>query len=254
METLTPPVARPWVIGHRGVTDGMPENTVAAFEAALERAADGIELDLQLSRDGVPVVFHHRTLFRAGLRGQRIFHLDLAALRRLVVRSPSGRNAPIPTLEEVLAGYGRRTHLFLEVKARPRVDTPERHHELAVKVAAAVARHGVADRVCLLSFNRAVLDACCTTGPPLRTCLNLKRPIDLAAPGVLDGLFALCLAVRHLTPAYVEEIHHRGLACFTYTCNSPRTARRAIAAHVDAIITGRPAWLASYLATHGVRG
>jgi len=245
-------MARPWIIGHRGVTDGAPENTVAAFEAALERAADGIELDLQLSRDGVPVVFHHRTLFRAGLRGRRIFHLDLAALRRLMVRSTTGRRAAIPTLEEVLARYGKRTHLFLEVKARPRVDTPERHHELAAKVAAAVARHKVADRVCLLSFNRTVLDSCCEASSHLRTCLNLKRPIDLAAPGALDGLFALCLAVRYLTPAYVEELHRRGLACFTYTCNSPRTARRAIAARPDAIITGRPAWLAAYLITHGV--
>ena len=252
MDALTPPMARPWIIGHRGVTDGTPENTVAAFEAALDGAADGIELDLQLSRDGVPVVFHHRTLFRAGLRGRRIFHLDLATLRRLVVRSRTGRNAAIPTLEEVLARYGKRTHLFLEVKARPRVDTPERHHELAVKVAAAVARHGVGDRVCILSFNRAVLDSCCAVGLHLRTCLNLKHPIDLAAPGALDGLFALCLAVRYLTPAYVEELHRRGLACFTFTCDSPRTAKRAIAAGADAIITGRPAWLASYLAAHGV--
>jgi len=247
-------MARPWIIGHRGVTDGTPENTLAAFEAALERAADGIELDLQLSRDGVPVVFHHRTLFRAGLRGRRIFHLDLAALRRLVVRSRTGRNASIPTLEEVLARYGHRTRLFLEVKARPRVDTAARHQELVEKVAAAVGRHGVADRVCLLSFNRAVLDSCCEVGLQLRTCLNLKRPIDLAAPHVLDGLFAVCLAVRHLTPAYVEEIHRRGLACFTFTCDSPRTARRAITAGVDAILTGRPAWLASYLDAHGVAG
>ncbi len=243
-------MARPWIIGHRGVTDGTPENTLAAFEAALEHAADGIELDVQLSRDGVPVVFHHRTLFRACLRGRRIFHLDLAALRRLVVRSRSGRCASIPTLDEVLSRYGSRTRIFLEVKARPRVDTPARHQELVEKVAAAVERYRVAERVCLLSFNRAVLASCCRVGPPLRTCLNLKRPIDLAAPGAVDRLFALCLAVRHLTPAYVEAVHRAGLACFTFTCDSPRTAKRAIAAGADAIITGRPAWLASYLDAH----
>lgn len=254
MDALTLPMARPWIIGHRGVTNGAPENTLAAFDAALEGGVDGIELDLQLSRDGVPVVFHHRTLFRAGLRGRRIFHLDLADLRRLVVRSRTGRRAPIPTLDEVLARYGKRTRLFLEVKARPRVDTPARHQELVEKVVAAVDRHALAERVCLLSFNRAVLDSCCRGGSPLRSCLNLEHPIDLTARGAVDGLFAICLAVRYLTPAYVEAAHRAGLACFTFTCDSPRTAKRAIAAGADAIITGRPAWLAAYLAAHGVAG
>ncbi|RMF87223.1 MAG: glycerophosphodiester phosphodiesterase [Nitrospirae bacterium] len=252
METLAPPMARPWIIGHRGVTVGRAENTLAAFEAALEGAADGIELDLQLTRDGVPVVFHHRTLFRAGLRGRRVFHLDLAAVRRLRVRcGPGCEPGEIPTLEEVLDHFGGRTRLFLEVKARPRVDTRERHRELAAKVAEAVVRRGLEGSVCILSFEREVLEACCGAAPGLRTCLNLKRRLALDGAAT-RGLFALCLAVRHLTPEYAAAVHGRGLALFTYTCNGPRTVRRALAARVDAILTGRPAWAAAYLDRLGV--
>jgi len=250
MDTLIPPMTRPWIIGHRGVTDSAPENTLAAFDAALAQGVDGIEFDVQLSRDHVPVVYHHRTLYHVGLRGQRPFGLDLADLRLLAVRGASGQGGPIPTLEEVLTRYGRRTHLFLEVKARPRLDC-ERHLELAQRVAEAVVRHGVVERLCLLSFNRAVLDACAQALPGLRTCLNLEEPVDPAAPGATAGLFALCLAVRHLTPAFVNAVHRGGLACFTFTCDTPRTARRALAARPDAIITGRPAWLATTLAPHG---
>src|SRR5688500_10034573 len=73
---------KPRVIGHRGACGVRPENTAASFAEALRQKADGIELDLQLTRDGVPVVFHDRTLAKVGGRGP-LRTRTLAELRAL---------------------------------------------------------------------------------------------------------------------------------------------------------------------------
>ena len=71
------------VIAHRGASRRRPENTLPAFDEALRLGCDAIELDVQLSRDGVPVVFHDKTLSRAGAGRKRVAGLKLAELRSL---------------------------------------------------------------------------------------------------------------------------------------------------------------------------
>ena len=109
-----------WVIAHRGASKEFPENTLIAFDEALGRGADGIECDLQLSRDGVPVIYHDRTLTRAGGGRKRVSRLDLAQLERL---DPGARvdarfrGQHIPTLERLLDRYADKTRLLLEIGA-----------------------------------------------------------------------------------------------------------------------------------------
>ena len=254
MRPLTPGTSPPWIIAHRGASADWPENTHAAFVAALALPIAGIELDVQLSRDGVPVVYHHRTLFRAGRRGRHVHDLDLEELRHLDVgNGPPGRrrDAAMPTLDEVLERYGAKTHLLLEIKARRGIDTEERHRELTAKVVAAVQRRALA-AVYILSFNPTVLAEVQHLTPELPCVRNLDAPIPLSrrdAPR--SGTFAaVCVDVRRLTPEFTTQSHHRGLPLLTYTCNSPRTVRRAMAAGADALISDRPAWLHAYLAAH----
>ncbi len=127
---------------HRGLHgDGVPENSLAAFELAC-REGYGIELDVQLSRDGVVMVFHDYTLSRMTGRDQKLRELDAAELKTL---SLSGTEQTIPAFAEVLALVDGRVPLLVELKGE-NLDT-----SLCEKVAALLADYKGA--YCLESFN-----------------------------------------------------------------------------------------------------
>lgn len=110
-----------WRYAHRGLYgDGVPENSLAAFEAAC-RAGYGIELDVQLSRDGVPVVFHDATLDRVCGISARVRDFDADELTRTTLSGCPGHT--VPTLAAVLEAVGGRVPLLVEIKgARDAVD------------------------------------------------------------------------------------------------------------------------------------
>ena len=246
----------PWVIAHRGASRDCPENTLAAFDEALRQGCDAIELDLQLSLDGVPVVYHDRTLTRAGGGRKRVSQLSLAEL----VRLPAGerfdrrfRGEHIPTLEEVLDRYASRTRLLLEIKTREGRAGATRHLELARCAAALVHRRRAARNVMMLSFDPTLLEACAEVAPGLRRVLNIKPPQELTR-GIrssLDGLYALSVDIRRLTPRFATALVENGTPMLTFTCNTPSTVRRALQAGARGIMSDRPAWLAAQIVVAG---
>lgn len=241
-----------WVIAHRGASRDCPENTAAAFEEGLRQGADAIELDVQLSRDGVPVVYHDRTLVRAGGGRRRVSALDLAELRALDAGewfAPSFRGEPIPTLAQVLRRFGRRTRLLIEIKARQAPRAWNRHAELARTVVAQVVGAGLHDRVFVLSFDVAVLREVAAADSAVARVLNLAPP---RRPGrtlraVLADLSAVAADVRSLTPAFGEALRAAGVPLFAYTCNTADRVERALRAGACGVISDRPAWLADRL-------
>lgn len=238
---LCPPIS---IIAHRGASGILPENTRAAFDAALRQGADAIELDLQLSRDGVPVVFHDRTLARAGGGRRRVAGLDLAELRRLDAgsRRPGGWRQRILTLDEVLARYGSETRLLLEIKTREGRTGAARHRQLVRATIGQVRRRGLARRTALLCFDWALLEEARRLAPSLPRALNLRPPRrlrpDLGAR--LDSLAALSVDVRTLTPSFGAAVRRRGIALFVFTCNTPRSVDAALAAGATGIMADRP--------------
>src|SRR5512134_1609461 len=97
------------VWAHRGASAAAPENTMAAFRAAEAAGADGIELDVHLSRDGVPVVIHDATLERTTTGTGRVAARSVAALQSLDAGSwfaPHFADEVLPTLEETLRLFG----------------------------------------------------------------------------------------------------------------------------------------------------
>jgi len=244
-----------WVIAHRGASRDCPGNTIAAFDEALRQGADGIELDIQLSRDGVPVVYHDRTLTRAGGGRRRVSRTDLADLKRLDAGSRLDRRFAgqhIPTLEEVLRRYGRRTRLFVEVKTREGRSGRERHSELARSAARLVEKMGLQRNVFLLSFDQDVLRAAAEAAPAVRRVLNLRPP---RRPGralreLIPTLAALSADIRSLTPGFADAVRAEGRPLYAYTCNTPGHVARALAAKVVGVMSDRPEWLAGRLASH----
>jgi glycerophosphoryl diester phosphodiesterase len=115
------------IVAHRGVPEGAPENTIAAFQRALELGADGIELDVRLSQDQVPVVFHNFYLDEGTNTSGPVFAHTLAELREVKLlggRVEVPEECRIPTFLEVLEAFAGRLGLEIEIKG-PEPESPK---------------------------------------------------------------------------------------------------------------------------------
>jgi glycerophosphoryl diester phosphodiesterase len=109
------------IIAHRGAMKDRPQNTRSSFDRALACGADGIEFDVQLSADGVPVIYHDRSMRRINGSHRRLSDFSLKELRLLDWGSWYGeqyKREPLLTFREVLELYAGRCGLFVEIKSR----------------------------------------------------------------------------------------------------------------------------------------
>jgi glycerophosphoryl diester phosphodiesterase len=256
LRPLVPGTRPPWAVAHRGDSAARPENTPAAFDAALAARPDGIELDLQRSRDGVPVVWHDRSLRKLGLPRRRVAGLTVAELHRLDAgawfdKKFAGQR--VPTLDAVLERYGGRTALLLEVKLRGGRPAAMRHRALAEAAAEALEARGLLDAAFLLCFGMGPLEAARARVPGARCVLNLDQapPRTAAFRRAAEGLAALCVNVRALDARLVAEAHGLGKPVLTFTCNTPEAVDRALSAGADGILSDRPGWLQRRLSGRG---
>ena len=256
----------PMVIAHRGARTEAPENTAAAFDAALRHPIDGIEFDVQLSADGVPVVFHDDTLFRITGSRRRLGSCALSELRSLDLGgwfNARFAGEPMLTLDDMLARYAGATDLYLEVKSSPRDRATGRVDALTRETLSCLKMHIrrlSIRRFHLLSFDARVLRLAYESMPTIAGMRNLEPPRGMRAAAVTAArlkkeiapeLTAVNLAVKVLSPAAASVVKECGKALFTYTCNTQRQLRQAMAAGVDGIMTDRPDWLAQTLAVKG---
>jgi glycerophosphoryl diester phosphodiesterase len=240
--------APPRIIAHRGAKHACPENTFAAFDQALREGADGIETDLRLTRDGVPVIFHDHTLRKLGHPRLRLSELTLVELRAFDFGgwfAPSFAGEPIPTLAEVLERYAGRIELCLELKT---ARNPATNAELVRQTVDRVLASGYSEHVRILCFDAGLLQLAHARAPELRYVLNAFAELAaLRAARQMPWLDAIDLDIRWLTPATGEKLRAGGRPLMSYTCNTAAHLRAAQAAGVHAIITNRPAWMRAQL-------
>lgn len=243
------PPRRVWVVAHRGASRDRPENTLAAFDEAIRQGCDGIELDLRVSADGIPMVFHDDNLERFGHPDRRLEDLSTAEIEDLDAGSPFDRRFAgerVPALREVLERYAARTRLLLELKG----SNDELRDSALVRATVELAQKtGVDEQVFILSFHDAILEETARRAPRLARVLNLVPPprLDAGLRARLPALFALSVDVRGLTPAFGRDAEEAGCPLWAWTCNTARRADRGLAAGASALITDRPAWLAARL-------
>ncbi len=237
-----PDLGRPFVFGHRGASAHAPENTLEAFELALQEGADGLEFDVKLSQDGRVVVIHDATLDRTTDGQGRVNRQRLAALRRLNAAAhfpaAAGR-AQIPTLEEVLERFGQRAILNIEL-----TNYTSPLDGLVGRVVRLVRRFGLQDRVLLSSFFPQNLWLAAALAPQIyRGMLSEPNRFGRMVDGGLWrwGCQALHPHLKNVTPALVQAVHRRGGRVHVYTVNRPPDMRRLRAWGVDAIFTDDPA-------------
>lgn len=244
-----------WIVAHRGAQREAPENTAAAFDAALAYPIDGVELDVQLSLDGVPVLYHNASLTKVKGGRKRISEMTFAELSRFDWGgwfSEAFVGEPILSLERTLKRYGQRTRLLIEIKSYQRERASGISRELTLQVADLLHRTVPArylKHLFILSFDPEVLHFAADAGHGGNLVLNLKQPLSLNGPrwAVLRHLYAFCLPVSKLTAEFVMAVHEREQKIMTYSCNTPAQVKKSLALGVDVIMTDDPGWLVKYL-------
>lgn len=252
---------RPLLLGHRGASADFPENTLAAFRAAIEQGADGVELDVMRCASGEVVVVHDDDLARvtAHADGSRrpVRTSTLDELRRFDV----GRGERVPTLDEVLAALGREAFVNVELKS-PETQGARQHltllHDdgLADATAVVLERHGRTrssgrrrtlvssfDPLQLHRFHRCVGDAVPLgylfhrDQHPLAHELYRVLPVQAVHPeaGLIDA-------------AALKRWRRRGLGVNTWTVDDPHEIAALVVLGVDAVITNRPGAVRAQLA------
>lgn len=249
---LLPGSRPPRVIAHRGSSASCPENTAAAFDAALAEGCDGIELDVQLSADGIPFVYHDRSLSRIGAGRRWAGRLTMRELRRLDAgawKAPRFRGERLLSLEDLLDRYASRTFLLVEIKVHGG-EARRRREALAREVARVIRDRGSERSTALLCYDAALLETARAIAPGIRTALNLRprRGVTPTARRSLERLWALSLDLRSATPAHVRLAHERGRPVLGFTCNTETRLERALRCGVDAIMSDRPAWVREAIA------
>ncbi len=235
---------RPLNIAHRGASAVAPPNTLAAFRRAADLGADGVELDVHLCADGIPVVIHDFTVDATTNGTGRVREMPLAALKELDAGSrfdPAFAGERIPTLEEVFAEVGGRLLINVELKSMPGNDDPGLEEAVAVRI----RRHGLADRVLVSSFNPFALQRFRREMPEVPVGFLYETALLSRAARLAAALIRLRPQTLHpwwgmITPQTVRQAHAWGRRVVAWTVDDPEAMARLINWGVDAIITNYP--------------
>lgn len=223
-----------FIWGHRGASARAPENTMAAFRLAEEAGVDGIELDVHLSRDKIPVVIHDERVERTTDGQGPVARLSLKELRRLDAGGWFAQRfagEKLPTLEEVLQWAGSRLRLNVEIKS----------DAAAAAVLELMNAYPQVD-ILVSSFNHALLLDLRHQDPNLPVaflCDSLFwRPILRKA--IASKSSAFHPSTRVVSRTMVVAAHRAGLVVHTWTVDDPGVARKLLRAGCSGVFTNDP--------------
>jgi glycerophosphoryl diester phosphodiesterase len=224
---------RPLVIAHRGASGQLAENTLPAYELAIEQRADMIEIDLHRTRDGATVIAHDEELSGLGGKGE-IAAATLAEVRAL----DAGGGERVPTLDEVLDRFGERIPFNLELK-RGSSATYEGLERAALD---AVRKRGLLEQTLFSSFFDPVLERLRALAPEARLARlfsprDPERPLERARAVGAEAINPWSGLVQ---PGLIEAAHAEGLAVYVFTVDEEQEMRSLLDLGVDGIFTNFP--------------
>jgi glycerophosphoryl diester phosphodiesterase len=230
---------RTLIIGHRGASTTMPENSLGAFNLAIEQGADGVETDVRLSKDGRPVLFHDATLQRLNGNPSKICDLTVDELKQEDI----GQGQTVALLDELFELLGNEILYNIELK-----DFGLRDQGLVDLVFEAVTAYGLESQVLISSFNPILVRRA-------RGCFPLAVPIALIrGPGVYRHTgWTVDTGVENphyslVDRPYMTDVAASGRHIFTWTVDDVAEAERLVELGVHGIISNEPAYLLEHLA------
>jgi glycerophosphoryl diester phosphodiesterase len=220
-------MATPLIIGHRGAMAYEPENTLRSFRKALELGCDGVEFDIHLSKDEIPMAIHDDTVDRTTNGTGDVHGLTARQLQTL----DAGKGEHVPTLREVIEEFAGKLTLQIEIKQQDAVGP-------VVKL---LEELGCVHDAWLSSFwHKAVLEAK-QMNPKLKAGIlfeaNPIDPVRLARDARADALHP---GHRYIDKAFMDACHRAGLQVLAWTAKTPQDVNRLLALGADAIAANAP--------------
>ena len=227
------------VLAHRGASGYAPENTMPAFEKAIEMGADGFELDVQMTKDGEIVVIHDETIDRTSDGKGWVKDYTLEELRKFNYNRTHKEyeHADIPTMREVFE-LVKPTNLVINIE----IKTGVVFYPIEENLLALTKEFGMEDRVFYSSFNHYTVKKIHELDPSTVVgFLYGDGPIDMPSYGEKHGVNALHPALYNLQyPGFVEECKKKGLKLHVWTVNEEKYVKMCMDAQVDSVITNYP--------------
>lgn len=214
-----PPNARPIIMAHRGTSDELPENTLAAFQRALEQGADVFETDIRFTRDDEIILMHDATVDRTTNGTGSVANMTLREIKKLNAQHSAlsgGERESIPTLAEFLSFTAAQAiPVALELKDDRFIESRD-----AERLINALSKNNALTRVALLSFNGARVRSCKRIAPQIPIgIITLKNPLPLYDTELMGPFYPLI----YLNPLYFAWAKQRGkLACPLDPAPEPR--------------------------------
>jgi glycerophosphoryl diester phosphodiesterase len=239
----------PLAFAHRGGASEAPENTMPAFERAVELGYRYLETDVHVTRDGVLLAFHDDHLDRVTDGSGAIADLPWDVVRAARV---DGRE-PIPRFEELLTAW-----------PDVRINVDAKHDAAVEPLAEVLLRTGAIDRVCVAAFSdKRIARVQSLVGHAVCTSMGPRQVAQLVAtsrglPGGRRNLMAPCAQVpTHqgpvplVTERFVAAAHQRGIQVHVWTIDDPAEMARLLDLGVDGLMTDRPQDLKDLLESRG---
>jgi glycerophosphoryl diester phosphodiesterase len=241
---------RPLIVAHRGSSGRAPENTLAAFDRAIEDEADAIELDVRLSKDREIVVCHDASVDRCSDGSGKLSALTLRELKQFSAGAWYGRRftgEKIPTLAEVYERYGERIAINVELKAG-RFD---RDPALVDRCCALIDSFHLRDSILITSFHHSLIALLKRHRPDIPAGL-LLHPAHILRRSVRAfaeryGIDYLVIGGGSLRKAFIEDAHGYHVKIGEYTVNTERRLQRGLRYNLDAVITDHPKVIRSFI-------
>jgi glycerophosphoryl diester phosphodiesterase len=225
-----------WRIGHRGACGHAPENTLASMRKAIEMGVHGFEFDIQMSKDGEPVVIHDATLERTTNGQGEVSDYTFDQLQQFEAGNDKFYGERIPSLRQVMDMVDKRCRLFIELKS-----------DDATEPVVKILRHYTKnmgwnyEQLFVCSFDHLQLTTVRTLAPSIRTCALIAGiPVSLAAIAAEAHAWAINPCIHHINQGLVDDAHRRGLRVITWTANHPADIAKAKKLGVDGIISDFP--------------
>jgi glycerophosphoryl diester phosphodiesterase len=229
--------ARPMVVAHRGASVEQPENTIAAFEAAIDAGADAVEFDVRLTVDGHAVVMHDPDVSRTTDATGLVSEMTLEEVRKLGV----------PTLEEALRCLSGRAGVDIEIKNLPGEPDFTPGREPAVEATlSALDRLAFSGQVIVSSFNPASIAHSRALRPDVPSGLLTAYEVeadDALVRATSQGhswVLPFVSTVLSAHDRFAERVHRSGALLGVWIADDPSTARKLFELGVDAVATNDP--------------